>query len=239
MKNKLKALYKISLDIFVIFLIILVKFYKIWYPSIQKIGKGNIKVACIGDSITYGLGVEFRRRFSTYPAILARLLGKNYRVLNYGASSRTLISNGNHPYFKTNFIEKALKQNPDIIIIMLGSNDSKAINWNAKKYKEEYLKLIRIYQKINKRSKIYIMTPTRAFDKVKNDKSIQNKVIKEEICPIIKEIGKETGVNIIDLYSLTKKHPKWFFDGIHPNKKGNTYIANYIFNILTTKTKRY
>ncbi|WP_317367223.1 GDSL-type esterase/lipase family protein [uncultured Tyzzerella sp.] len=232
MKNEVKSVYKRLLEIFLIFIIICIKVYKIFYPTIQKIGKGNVKVVCIGDSITYGLGVEFRRRFSTYPVILAKLLGKNYRVLNYGASSRTLLSSGNYPYFKTTFIEKSLKQNADIIIIMLGSNDSKEINWNKKKYKEEYLKLIKIYQKVNKKAKIYIMTPPRAFEKVKNNKSIQNSVIKDEICPIIREISVETGVNIIDLYTLTKDKPKWFFDGIHPNRKGNIFIANYIFNII-------
>ena len=229
MKNKFKTIYKLWIDIFILFFIICIKIYKICYPNVQKLGKGSIKVACIGDSITYGLGVEFRRSFSTYPAILARLLGKKYKVLNYGASSRTLLSDGNHPYYKTKFIEKSIEEKPDIIIIMLGSNDSKAINWNSKKYKEEYLNLIKTYQNTNKNSKIYIMIPPRAFIKVKNNKSIQNKIIKEQISPIIKEIANETDVNIIDLYTLTKNHPKWFFDGVHPNKKGNIFIANYIF----------
>ncbi len=236
MKNdeKLKILYKYKylLDIFLLVSIICIKAYKIFYPTVQKIGKGNIKVACIGDSITYGLGVEFRRTFSTYPYMLAKLLGKKYRVLNYGASSRTLLSSGNHPYRETKFIEQSLSENPDIVIIMLGSNDSKAINWNAKKYKEEYLKLIKAYQILCKNSKIYIMTPPRAFAKVKNEKSIQNKIIKNEICPIINELSLETGVEVIDLYKFTRKRPQWFFDGIHPNRKGNIFIANYIASII-------
>mgnify|MGYP001860857373 FL=1 len=231
-KKNIKNSYKNILDLVIVILIIFIKVYKICFPSVQKVGKGNIKVACIGDSITYGLGVEFRRRFSTYPAILASLLGRKFKVLNYGASSRTLLSNGNHPYSKTRFIEKSLIENPDIIIIMLGSNDSKSINWNSEKYKEEYLRLIRAYQVVNNKSKIYIMTPPRAFIKVKNEKNIQNKVIKNEICPIIEEIKNETGVNIIDIYNFTKKHPEWFADGIHPNRKGNLFIANYIASII-------
>ncbi|WP_250277283.1 DUF459 domain-containing protein [[Clostridium] colinum] len=231
-KQKIKFISKEIIGILVIFLSICFKFYKICYPSVQKIGNGNIKIACIGDSITYGLGVEFRRRFSTYPARLYKNLGKDYKVLNYGASSRTLLSSGNHPYSKTKFIKKCLKENPNIIIIMLGSNDSKLINWNAKKYKQEYLKLIKKYQSINKNFKIYIMTPPRAFAKIKNESSIRNYIIKNEICPIIKSISKETNVKLIDLYNLTKDKPQWFFDGIHPNKKGNIEIAKYISNII-------
>ncbi len=224
--------YKYYLKLLFILSIISIKAYKIFYPSVQKIGKGNKKIVCIGDSITYGLGVEFRRTFSTYPYMLSKILGKKYKIFNYGASSRTLLSTGNHPYKKTSFIEKSLSQNPDIVIIMLGSNDSKAINWNAKKYKEEYLKLVKTYKILLKNSKIYIMTPPKAFIKVKNDKSIQNKVIRDEICPIIREIADEANINIIDLYNFTKKRPQWFFDGIHPNRKGNLFIANYIANII-------
>ena len=45
------------------------------FPKPQQIGKGRIKVACIGDGITYGMGV-MDDRSKSYPALLLKCLVK-------------------------------------------------------------------------------------------------------------------------------------------------------------------
>ncbi len=211
------------------------RIYKIYRPSVQKYGKGRIKVACVGDSITYGLGVEFGRRKKSYPAILAEYLGESYQVLNYGLSNRTLLSTGDMPYQKEKHFNDSLNQSPDIVILMLGTNDSKGINWDAVRFKDEYIQIICKYQEIAKHPEIYIMAPPRTFIAVNSEKDCNNDVIKNEVCKIVANVAQETGANLIDLYELTELHGEWMPDGIHPNAVGNRSIAKTIYEELKKK----
>ena len=69
-----------------------------------------------------------------------------------------------------------------------------------------------------------------------NDKEpydISNEVIKNEIYHLVKEVGDELGITTIDLYTITENRPEWFPDGCHPNKDGNTAIANAIYDAIS------
>ena len=61
---------------------------------------GARRVACVGDSITYGSGIADRAHDS-YPAQLEQIL-KQYdtawEVDNFGVSGATLLTNGDLPY---------------------------------------------------------------------------------------------------------------------------------------------
>lgn len=81
----------------------------------------QIKVACIGNSITAGSGIKNRDRDS-YPSVLGQMLGKEYLVRNYGISGRIVINKGDNPYIKEKAYKDALKFLPDIVIIKLGTN---------------------------------------------------------------------------------------------------------------------
>ncbi len=59
----------------------------------------QIKVACVGDSITFGFTIENRDQ-NSYPAQLGRLLGKNWEVKNFGVIGATLLKKGDMPYWK-------------------------------------------------------------------------------------------------------------------------------------------
>ena len=88
----------------------------------------NIKVACVGNSITEGFGLE-NPSVESYPAVLQSLLGNNYEVENFGLSARTLLMKGDLPYMKEQRFKDALEFLPDIVTIKLGTNDSKPYNW--------------------------------------------------------------------------------------------------------------
>ena len=55
-----------------------------------------IRVACVGDSITFGYGIKDRDKMS-YPAQLGKRLGNKYEVRNFGVNGHTLLSKGNAP----------------------------------------------------------------------------------------------------------------------------------------------
>ena len=93
-----------------------------------------IRVACVGDSITFGYGIKDRDKMS-YPAQLGKRLGSKYEVRNFGVNGHTLLSKGNAPYIKSKAYRDALAFAPEIVVIKLGTNDSKPMNWQ---YKSEF-----------------------------------------------------------------------------------------------------
>lgn len=195
----------------------------------------QVKVVCVGDSITYGSGARRYRDTKSYPALLQKKLGNGYRVRNYGLRGRTLLDYGNFPYKEEPEYKKTLKEKGDVYIIMLGTNDSKVRNWNTEDYKEQLRAFVTSYQKVNKRAKIYLMQPPRCFPDEKTgivNYKIKNDLIATEIHKSVAEVGLECGAIVIDLYEFTEDHGDWFADGVHPNVKGYEKIAGYIYEVL-------
>ena len=218
---KFKTASKITLLFFLIFAAAA-------YPQQGKSAK-TIKVACIGNSITFGSGIENKERDS-YPAVLGRLLGDGYEVKNFGVSGRTLLKHGDFPYWKENAFLDALTFNPDIMIIMLGTNDSKPQNWKYKdEYEKDYCQLIDIFRNLSSNPKIYLCRLVPAF---KINWGINDSVIVNDIIPLIEKIGKEENVDIIDLYTPFKNEGRVFPDGIHPNAEGAAMMAKEIYKAI-------
>lgn len=194
---------------------------------------GQIKVACVGDSITYGHGISNWNK-NNYPKSLGKILGDEYCVQNFGVSGSTVQKTADKPYTKTKQYEQSLAFDSDIIILMLGSNDSKPENWkSAAEFKKQYNELIDSYISNNKSSEIYLCTPAAPFYTGGEKSGLMNFDISknqvDEIAEIIKEIASERQLEIIDINSFTADNSQWFEkDGIHPNKNGAAAIAKEI-----------
>ncbi|ANW95213.1 hypothetical protein AXE80_02455 [Wenyingzhuangia fucanilytica] len=183
------------------------------------------KVACIGDSITFGARIENREE-NSYPAQLQNLLGNEWLVENFGNSGSTLLKKGNKPYWNQKEFNNAINANPDIVIIKLGTNDTKPDNIKFKKeFVDNYVELINIFKELPSKPKIYICLPVPAFP---GNFKITNKVLVSKIIPRIKKIAKKTKVDLIDLYTPLKNDAAMFPDKIHPNKEGAAKIADII-----------
>lgn len=185
--------------------------------------QAQIKVACVGNSITFGSGLGD----STYPAHLQRLMGNGYEVRNYGIGARTLLKKGDHPYWIEKKFTEAKDWQPDIVIIKLGTNDSKPHNWDANKgdFIPDYEAFIAEWKHLASNPKIYICYPVPVF---KDNFGIRASVVKGEIIPAIKKIAKAEKVKVIDLYKPLTGHGNLFKDGIHPNKLGAVLIAEAV-----------
>ena len=203
--------------------------YHTLYPKAKVTGSGAIKISCVGDSITYGLGVSSHRD-QAWASLLPGLLGDDYQTVNYGLSNRTLLSTGDMPYEKEKLAGLFWSGEEDIIIFMLGTNDTKKNNWNADLFETEYRDFVN--RLMAKGATVYIMIPPDLFTDVSKSAVPNRDNLVNELIPIIKKVGEETGVNMIDLFSLTEGHSEWFDDGIHPNKEGNEIIAGYIADII-------
>lgn len=219
----------IILLIGVLLLVVAAFIYKsIMWPKIMKIGSGPIHISCVGDSITFGQGVFMHRRQWSYQAFLAVILGEEYTFFNYGLTNRTLLPVGNDYYFTEKIGKIAWNTKADILIFMLGTNDSKRILWNGEQFEKEYMKVIEHYQQMRCFKQICIMIPPRVFDGRPGRKACNTFIIEENVAPIVRRVAAACKVELIDLYALTRDHSEWFPDKLHPNKDGNRAIAEEI-----------
>lgn len=202
-------------------------------------GQNKTTVACVGDSITFGTGIKNREE-NCYPVQLQKLLGTDqYRVGNFGLAGVTVQKKGNAPYWEEELYEKSLKYDADVIVLLLGTNDSKEVNWkNPKTFRKDYLAMVESYEKLSGKPKIILATLPQIFPPASDwEKTVlMNGEIIEEESRIIKEIGKEKDMQVLDLYELTEGKNEWFgADGIHPNKKGAKAIAEAVAQDVENK----
>jgi len=198
-----------------------------YHPQAQA-KEGQMKIACVGDSITYGFGIDGWKR-KNYPAQLQTMLGEGFCVKNYGYSGRTAQSTGDRPYINEKLYAQSKAFQPNIVIFMLGSNDSKAYNWNKENFVKEYKALVESYVNLESKPTVYLMAPPPVFavdGKVKYD--IEQKTIANEIVPLTKEIAEELQLECIDLYEIFKGKENLFSDGCHPNAAGAKIIADTV-----------
>lgn len=189
------------------------------------------KIACVGDSITYGSGITERDSFS-YPKQLQNKLGKKYEVKNFGVSGATLLKKGDKPYWEEPEFNSAKEFKPDIVIIMLGTNDSKTFNWDIHKseFKSDYVSMIQTFKKLKTKPKIYIGLPPPIFE---NRWNMQKTVLEFEILNILKKVAAENDLKTIDFFSLFQGKSIFLPDGVHPNTAGAKIMADEVsFEIL-------
>lgn len=192
-----------------------------------------IKLACVGDSITFGFGIKDREAQS-YPAQLGALLGNEWIVSNFGKNGATALKKGHAPYWKTPQFKEAKSFKPDVVIIKLGTNDSRPMNWDAhkKEYVADYVELIQTFQHLESKPRVLICYPVPAYPGIKG---VSDTVIKNEVIPLINEIAKKAKVEIIDLYSALSGKKHLFPDTLHPDAEGAKLIADMIFTTITSE----
>ncbi len=192
----------------------------------------QVKVACVGDSITFGYGLSAPATQS-YPAQLQALLGNGYVVGNFGVNGATVQKSTAKSYWRTSQYRSSKTFAPNIVVIMLGTNDSKSANWNAGSFNADYRALIADYQSLPTHPAVYIclIPPVyipNAFGSTFDPVFIQNTVV-----PAIQTIASQAVVPSIDNNSPLLDHPEDFTDGVHPNVQGAAIIASTVQAAVT------
>jgi len=192
--------------------------------SAQIKAQSDIKVACVGNSITQGIGTV------PFPEQLDILLGTGWDAVNFGLHSRTVLREGDYPYMDVTQFTDAMNFQPDIVIIELGTNDSKPYNWeHGEEFYTDYLALVDTFAQLESNPEIWVCHPPKAFSGIYD---ISDSVIVNCIIPLIDSVVNNRDVGLIDLYSLTEDKPEYFSDGIHPTTHGNNFIAKVLFETL-------
>ena len=194
--------------------------------------KAVIKVACVGNSITYGANIPNRNK-NSYPAQLQAYLGSDYEVRNYGISGCTLLSKGDYPYVKTRAFADSHTFQPDIVLIKLGTNDTKPQNWQYKDdFIGDYQRLIDSYKSLPSHPRIILLTPVRCF--LTDDSSISAERIAASVRPMIEEIAWKNKLEILNLFNLLGDQWESHLlpDRLHPSSIGAGKMARQIGSYL-------
>lgn len=184
----------------------------------------DIKIACVGDSITEGSGLADQSK-NAYPARLVSILGPGYSVLNCGRSSATLQKKGDLPYWVCNEFSNVFAYDPDIIVVKLGTNDTKSQNWDIDNFAIDYQALIDTFNTIQSKPKLFLCLPVPVF---KPAWGINDSTLTTFVIPIINKIAAKNKLPVINLYKQMKAYGKNFPDGVHPDASGANILAGII-----------
>ncbi len=182
------------------------------------------RVACVGDSITAITG---------YPSDLQSLLGPNYSVKNFGVNGSTVLLDSWKPYMDQPEFQNAINFKPNIVIIMLGTNDDlEMLRPSNASFEEDYIKLMSAFQQIESNPRIWVVEPPPIFS---NSSDLSIPYFNGVIVPKIQELANQTNLPIIDVYNAFGNHSDYFVDGVHPNSQGAALIASEVYKAINQK----
>ena len=201
--------------------------------SSYAMAQEKVRVACVGNSVTFGTRIADRAHDS-YPAQLQRLLGNSYEVRNFGRPCATLIAKGELPYIKTEEYRKALDFKADRVIIHLGLNDTDPNCWPkyADRFISDYHALIDTFRAVNPAAQIWICRMTPIFHPHKRFQS-GTRDWHAQIQQKIEQIARTYNVGLIDFYDPLHQRIELFPDALHPNPEGAGILAKKVYGALT------
>lgn len=154
-------------------------------------------------------------------------MGNKYEVGNFGFNGRTMLNKGDYPYMQEQMYKDVLNFMPNIVIIKLGTNDSKPQNWkHEKEYPVDMQRMIDDLNQLSSEPKIYLCYPTKAH---KDIWGIRDNIIENEVISYIDYVAEKNDLQVIDIYSVTSNMEQNFPDKIHPNEEGMKTIAEMIY----------
>ena len=190
-----------------------------------------IRVACIGDSITWGFTLLNPWKQS-YPALLREMLGEGYEVRNFGYNDASARVDADTPYVDKRVYRESLAWNPDVVLLMLGTNDTKTRNWDPAIFRRDYRRIVDAYRALPSAPRVILVAPIRIFPIMGLPLlGVHPETMEEGVRPAIREIAEETGLELVDLRDLFTD-TTYCRDGVHPQKTGARMLAEAIFNAV-------
>jgi acetyl esterase/lipase/lysophospholipase L1-like esterase len=205
--------------------------------------RGDLRAAtsivCVGNSITAGSKLpDTTRRF---PSVLKKKLGIAYlsqsitnlsspvNISNNGVSGRTLLKKGTQPYWIEPAFSQVFTAKPDIITLMLGTNDTKPINWAySSEFEADYIAMVDTFASISSHPKIILCLPTPIFSNCTTSHS--DSAMLYGVIPAILKIAKTKGLPVIDARTpFLDKQNLFAGDGLHPDTTGHKILSDLFY----------
>lgn len=189
--------------------------------------KETVRVACVGDSITFGGGS------TSYPTLLGKMLRRRYDVRNFGARGATVLMTGRTPYRKTPQCRQAAAFAPHAVLILLGTNDARGEHWTTRaRFAADLRALVDHFVKLESKPRVWLCLPVPAFGRSGSPSAT---ILDYKIVPQIRRVAAEKGLPTIDLHRVFRGFTEYFPDGVHPNRKGRIRIAQMVYAALTAR----
>ena len=209
------------------------------------------KISFIGDSITsFGDGTPEYNSATGYTyddvwsGLVLKLTGGVLGTLDGVAGSTVQGSTYDAFAFRRS---KSVAQDSDYIFIFMGANDQRlnrnlgtikpkgtlgditdASNPNLNEFTGAYQLALENMLNHYQKSQIVLMTPLKAFNKDNTgDLNPNSDAFAERVI----ELAKLYGIRYIDMREIGitgYNHKLYYYDGLHPNKKGHMLIAEYV-----------
>lgn len=186
------------------------------------------RVACIGDSLTWGFTLVDPWRDS-YPALLQELLGADFVVRNFGCNGASVRADSYSPYTDTPAFSSSLAWAPDIVLMMLGSNDCTAQEWDPDAFRRDYVHIVAAYQALPSAPRIILIAPIRMFRVMGfTFMDLSPETLEHGVRPAIQAIAADLGLECLNLRDVIPDY-RYCYDGVHPQAEGTRLVAEAIF----------
>jgi lysophospholipase L1-like esterase len=191
---------------------------------------GSVRIACIGNSITFGAGMV-NRELNSYPAQLQAILGHGYEVSNFGKNGATLSHLGDIPYVQQPEFNRALEYLPNIVFIELGTNDSKPQNRvDSASFRQDCSDLLERFRSLPTKPRVVLLLPPPCFST--DTTGISDIYIRQHVIPRLRAGAYEAGVEIVNLYNYFLDGAEWFPDQVHPSAIAAGLIASRLYDLV-------
>jgi lysophospholipase L1-like esterase len=189
-----------------------------------------VRVVCAGDGLTSGIGSAHGQ---TYPEQLERMLGHGWHVMTYGSTGTTLLRKGDRSWWRSFQYHYALRARPDVVVIMLGSNDTRPQNWQQQAaFEKDSRELIASFRDLPTRPRIFICLPP--YVPGPNDRDVSEERLRV-LRACLQTVAEEENVGLIDNYAVTKPFPGDISRNLYPNHRSYARIAGNVYRVLTGK----
>lgn len=185
------------------------------------------RVVCIGNSITEGYTLYGNTK--PWPSQLETMLGNGYQVINRGRSGYCMLKNTDNSYWTTDNFRNALNDNPDILVIALGTNDAWPQRWNQSggQFKNDYKDMISQFRRNGRNPRVFVCLPPYIYD------NTQNAVLEQQLMPMVREVATETGATLVNMHDITRnRRSDLYNDNLHPNANGQTLLALQVYRAV-------
>ena len=158
------------------------------------------------------------------------MLGEGYEVRNFGYNDASARFDADTPYVNKRVYRESLEWNPDIVLLMLGTNDTKTRNWNPEIFRRDYRKLVESYLNLESHPRVILIAPIRIFPIMGRPLlGVYPETMEEGVRPAIREIAADMGLELVDLQDLFTDNT-YCRDGVHPQRTGARMLAEAIFS---------
>ena len=222
-KKKLNIKKLLALGIAIIFLTsLIILLYQTSYSTPKPQIVLPIRVACVGDSIT---------EITSYTSHLQSMLGSNYTVGNFGVSGSTVSLNSSKPYMKQPQYTAAQDFDPDIVVIMLGTNDAHSyLQQYSGTFVRDYTVLADSFENLSSTKQVIVVKSPPVYN---NNLDLNPFFFAQSVIPSIEDVANQQNLPTVDVYDAFGNHSDYTVDGVHPNDEGATIIASQVANAIT------